>query len=179
MANRSKDMDMVYGFKELVNDLEPYSLYPRSEISKLLRYTFQLILMNMKLNKKAMIPGFGEFMALFKSRGAVGRHPLTGQKIQSEDRFVAHFKPYPYVRWFLTPNQLSGKYEFRRKTYEDKLKRVQEDFFLSPKYNSVDFEAIEMKPSWDYKGRRLFFSAKPANKKYTSKWTIAKLSKYL
>ena len=170
---------MIYGFQELCSDLEPYSLYPKQEVAKLLRYAFQLMLMNMKLNKKVLIPGFGEFMAMFKAKNGFGRHPLTGKYIEVEDRYTAHFRPYPYVRWFLTPHQLSGKYEFRRKTYEDKVKKLAQEFCLSDKYKIDEFQHVEMKPTWDNKGRRLFWSASQATKKYTSVWTREALSKYL
>lgn len=124
----------IYSFKELGMDLEPYSLFPKEEVAKLLQLTFILITINVKAGKKVSIPRFGEFSSVFYEHGGHGRNPISGAKIQHKPRHIMKFRPYPFVRWLMAPHQ-AGKYISNRqpiyRTYLDKVKAV---FIHSAKY---------------------------------------------
>jgi nucleoid DNA-binding protein len=125
----------VYSFKELGMDLEPYSLFPKEEVAKLLQLTFILITINVKAGKKVSIPKFGEFFCSYLTEeSGRGRNLITGLPIKYAARQVMKFRPYPFVRWLMAPHQKSGQIagkQARYRTYLDKVKAV---FIHSAKY---------------------------------------------
>jgi nucleoid DNA-binding protein len=124
----------IYSFKELGMDLEPYSLFPKEEVAKLLQLTFILITINVKAGKKVQIPRFGEFRATFLANGGHGRNPITGAPIQHHPRLVMKFKPYPFVRWLLAPYQKGLKIVDKEPLYKMYLDKVKAVFIQTPKY---------------------------------------------
>ena len=125
----------IYSFKELGMDLEPYSLFPKEEVAKLLQLTFILITLNVKAGKKVSIPKFGEFSSVFHdSNSGRGRNQMTGKLITYKPRFVMKFRPYPFVRWLMAPHQDSGYIKDRQPLYRTYLDKVKAVFIHSAKY---------------------------------------------
>ena len=128
----------IYGHREMVEDLEPYTLLPKDEISKILKMAWQLILINSTLGREVHLFRFGIFARKWLPPTNVFK-PMKDNFDWYPGRHVLKFTPYPYTRWFLSPyvlfkescKRLGAAYAFL-----DKVKR--EMWASHDKYPLVD-----------------------------------------
>jgi len=152
----------VYSFKNLGDDLAPYSLYPKEEIAKLLHLTFILISVNVSLGKTVQIPKFGQFFSVhIKEELGKGRHPITGVPMTYPDRNLMRFKPYPFVRWLMAPHQRSGYVACKQDKYRLYLDKVKAVLIHSAKYLGFFQEVCDT--SYISPQKQLDYEAKSAN----------------
>ena len=92
-----------FTFRQLIDYLEPYSLYPREEIIRLIKMTTFVIMCKLKQGYRAQIPNFGEFYNFHAGEANV-LNPQLNYEMKITDRDIPKFKAYPYLNWFMAPN---------------------------------------------------------------------------
>ena len=78
--------------QEIVNSIFMQIGYPKKVAETVLEDFFDIILQNLKLNKKVKIAKFGTF-EIRKKNSRIGRNPLTKEKKIISSRNVVLFKP--------------------------------------------------------------------------------------
>jgi hypothetical protein len=101
----------LYTFKNLVLDLEPYTLMPRDDLSTLLKLSFQLILWNVMMGKKVQITRFGEFERC-RVRPILMYMTSRNRFSWVKSKYVMRFTSLPYTKWCM------GEYNYRNQGSE-------------------------------------------------------------
>ena len=78
--------------QEIVNSIYMQIGYPKKVSANLLEDFFEIILLNLKKNKKVKIAKFGTFELRFKKK-RIGRNPKTKESAVISERKVVLFKP--------------------------------------------------------------------------------------
>ena len=78
--------------QEIVNSIYMQIGYPKKDSENLLEDFFEIILLNLKKNKKVKIAKFGTFELRFKKK-RIGRNPKTKESAVISERKVVLFKP--------------------------------------------------------------------------------------
>jgi integration host factor subunit alpha len=78
--------------QEIVNSIYMQIGYPKKVSENLLEDFFEIILLNLKKNKKVKIAKFGTFELRFKKK-RIGRNPKTKESAVISERKVVLFKP--------------------------------------------------------------------------------------
>ena len=140
---KRKAKDCNYTFKDLVLDLDPYTLLPKEDIAAMLKLAFILILINVKDNKVVNIPNFGRFQQ--KWREPVNAFDAISRKtFLREGRYYLSFAPFPFVRWFLGPDKKTSKIIYREAWYRVFWGKVKE--YMIHHREKYDFNKII--PPW-------------------------------
>jgi hypothetical protein len=88
---------------DIIKVLEPYSLFPKSEITRLLKMYSFLILYYVKLGKIVNVPYVGSLMQLERTLPTQFHHSrYTTLKVSPKVWYLA-FSPCPFAKWFLNP----------------------------------------------------------------------------
>ena len=78
--------------QEIINSIYMQIGYPKKVSENLLEDFFEIILLNLKKNKKVKIAKFGTFELRFKKK-RIGRNPKTKESAVISERKVILFKP--------------------------------------------------------------------------------------
>ena len=78
--------------QEIINSIYMQIGYPKKVSENLLEDFFEIILLNLKKNKKVKIAKFGTFELRFKKK-RIGRNPKTKESAVISERKVVLFKP--------------------------------------------------------------------------------------
>ena len=78
--------------QEIVNSIYMQIGYSKKISENLLEDFFEIILLNLKKNKKVKIAKFGTFELRFKKK-RIGRNPKTNESVVISERKVILFKP--------------------------------------------------------------------------------------
>ena len=78
--------------QEIVNSIYMQIGYSKKISENLLEDFFEIILLNLKKNKKVKIAKFGTFELIFKKK-RIGRNPKTNESAIISERKVILFKP--------------------------------------------------------------------------------------
>tara|TARA_B100001540_G_scaffold129597_1_gene115540 strand:- start:470 stop:757 length:288 start_codon:yes stop_codon:yes gene_type:complete len=78
--------------QEIINSIYMQIGYPKKVSANLLEDFFEIILLNLKKNKKVKIAKFGTFELRFKKK-RIGRNPKTKESAVISERKVVLFKP--------------------------------------------------------------------------------------
>lgn len=92
---------------DIIKVLEPYSLYPRTELSRLLKMYSFLILYYAKLGKVVNIPYVGSLMAVERPLAKAYMQYKYKELSYGQNYWVLGFSPAGFARWFLNPELFS------------------------------------------------------------------------
>ena len=138
---------------KLVDDLEPYSLYPREELVRMLKLYHFFILYHVRKGDLVELPYLGQFVGDTEEFS----HPWFSKHkaLQDEPNFkhdTMLFRPAPFLHWYLNPTQYTPyKYQhvptyfrafekFQRELYKSDLDWY--DIFPNMKYLEFSLERI-------------------------------------
>ena len=86
--------------QEIVNSIYMQIGYSKKISENLLEDFFEIILLNLKKNKKVKIAKFGTFELIFKKK-RIGRNPKTNEVYDISERNVINFKASKKLTVFL------------------------------------------------------------------------------
>ncbi len=79
--------------------------FPKTEIAKVVGYTFDIIKESLQHEEKVIIAGFGKFVAR-KKKPRQGRNPQTGNSLEITSRRSLKFKPSPTLSFAVNRAQM-------------------------------------------------------------------------
>lgn len=142
-TERYVNQKKLYTHKELVEDLEPYTLLPKSEISKIIKLAFQLILINMTVGRKVQLNMFGEFSRLYRVPSPFFEK-MTNKFLWFPARYTAKFTPYPYAKWLMSPHAFSTGQKYKMSMYYIHLQKLKEQLWNHHDKYPIDDIAPDM-----------------------------------
>ena len=89
--------------KEIINSIYMQIGFSKKVSENLLEDFFEIILMNLKKNKKVKISKFGTFELRFKKK-RIGRNPKTKEEKIISERNVILFKPSKELKQYINNN---------------------------------------------------------------------------
>lgn len=91
-------------WSKLVDDLEPYSLYPREEIIRLLKLYSFFVIHHVRNGEIVDIPYLGQFVGDTETfeKPWYSKHPALQDEPNKEHHTVL-FRPAPFLHWYLNP----------------------------------------------------------------------------
>lgn len=105
----------LYTFNKLVKDLEPYSLYPREEIVRLLKMAFFLILTATLKKQFVRLPYLGVFGILFR-KSCEFTNPRSMKPTEVQWNPI-RFTPSIFYKWMADPKRVSVQRYVKARKY--------------------------------------------------------------